>query len=423
MNPKTIVFLLSLVAYPAVSAGVLIRVASDSTDFSATTSVLRIFIDCTDCDKEYLRNNTTFVDHVRDPNLAQVHLHITNEQTASRGLAYKLDFIGRDDFEGQDLNLAYAAAQSYTDSRIRDDLLKIIHMGLSPYLSQTTSLDDIEVEITTAAKGISEGEANDPWNAWIFSLESTGEYDGEESTSDLELRNTVRAERITDDWKIMAHIHHDLEIESFKENSKTVTSTLRSLNYHGSMTRSMGNHISIGAFTEAVSSSYRNINLGYSITPAIEYNFFPWSESDVRMLTIAYTAGFRAFDYNEITIYDKTSEALLFEQLSLDMRLIRPWGELEIGLEGSHYIKDFEMNKLEFDFKTAYRITKGLALTLRFDRTSIHDQLNLAAEEATDEEIYLRRKQLATTFDIEINFGIEYTFGSIYNNIVNRRLD
>jgi hypothetical protein len=51
----------------------------------------------------------------------------------------------------------------------------------------------------------------------------------------------------------------------------------------------------------------------------------------------------------------------------------------------------------------------------------INDQLYLPAEGATDEEILLRRRQLATSYRYRLSIGASYTFGSIFNNVVNTR--
>ena len=51
----------------------------------------------------------------------------------------------------------------------------------------------------------------------------------------------------------------------------------------------------------------------------------------------------------------------------------------------------------------------------------IHDQLGLVKAGATPEEVLLRRKELATQFEYFTMFGLSFTFGSIYNNVVNPR--
>jgi hypothetical protein len=50
-----------------------------------------------------------------------------------------------------------------------------------------------------------------------------------------------------------------------------------------------------------------------------------------------------------------------------------------------------------------------------------NDQIALPAEGVTDEEALLRLRQRATGFEFNVGVGLSYSFGSIYNNIVNPR--
>ena len=54
-----------------------------------------------------------------------------------------------------------------------------------------------------------------------------------------------------------------------------------------------------------------------------------------------------------------------------------------------------------------------------FSRT--RDQIYLPRGQASTEEILLRQRQLATGYQYFVNFGVSYSFGSIFNNIVNPR--
>jgi hypothetical protein len=51
----------------------------------------------------------------------------------------------------------------------------------------------------------------------------------------------------------------------------------------------------------------------------------------------------------------------------------------------------------------------------------VRDQIYLPKEDLSDEEILLERRQLATDSRYRVSFGFSYTFGSIFNNIVNPR--
>jgi hypothetical protein len=56
---------------------------------------LRVFLDCQwECDFDYLRREITFVDHVRDPQSADIHVLVTTEPTGGGGMRWNLQFIG-----------------------------------------------------------------------------------------------------------------------------------------------------------------------------------------------------------------------------------------------------------------------------------------------------------------------------------------
>ena len=53
----------------------------------------------------------------------------------------------------------------------------------------------------------------------------------------------------------------------------------------------------------------------------------------------------------------------------------------------------------------------------------MRDQLFLPRRGASDEEVLLRQRDLDTDFDYALNVNLRFTFGSIFNNIVNPRFD
>jgi hypothetical protein len=91
-------------------------------------------------------------------------------------------------------------------------------------------------------------------------------------------------------------------------------------------------------------------------------------------------------------------------------------------IEGSHYFHDFSKNRVEVYSQLRLRVTRGLSLRVTGRAELIHDQLNLPSAGASLEEILLSRKQLETAYLYSVSVGIGYTFGSIFNNVVNTRL-
>jgi len=186
--------------------------------------------------------------------------------------------------------------------------------------------------------------------------------------------------------------------------------------------KSLGEHWSAGVQFDISSSTYRNTKLNYQVFPSVEYNIFPYSESTRRQLRILYGAGYNYTKYNDSTIYDKIEDKLFQQQLKIAFQVQQKWGSVNISLEGSNYFYDFEKNRLELEGSFRIRIVKGLSLEIYGGVARIRDQLSLVkGEEATAEEVYLRLRELATGYNIDGGLSITYTFGSIYNNIVNPR--
>ena len=69
------------------------------------------------------------------------------------------------------------------------------------------------------------------------------------------------------------------------------------------------------------------------------------------------------------------------------------------------------------------RIVRGLSFNFFGSISRVRDQVFLPRRGATDEDVLLRQRQLATDFDYNFRISLRFTFGSIFNNIVNPRFD
>jgi hypothetical protein len=69
------------------------------------------YIDCRRCDFDFIRTELNFVNYVRDPELADVHVFVTDEQTGGGGREYQFSFIGRRRFEGTSYTLRHHIGQ------------------------------------------------------------------------------------------------------------------------------------------------------------------------------------------------------------------------------------------------------------------------------------------------------------------------
>jgi len=114
-------------------------------------------------------------------------------------------------------------------------------------------------------------------------------------------------------------------------------------------------------------------------------------------------------------------EGLVSQALSVDFTHIRPWGSITTSVSGSSYFHDFQKNYLQLFGEVSFRLIEGLSLNASGSVARVHNQLSLRKGTATEQEIVARQRELATSYNYWASVGISYTFGSIYNNIVNAR--
>ena len=382
-----------------------------------------LFLDCRDlgCEPDFYRQEIPFVDHVRDRTAADVHLLITRQQTGGGGNAYTLAFYGQRKFDGLSDTLTLVVPQGSTEDERRRALARRVRLGLARYLARTPEGEQAAVTLALPGRSATPRATRDPWNAWVFETEAQVYLERERSSSVTELDFDVRADRITERWKTRMRIGEDYSDESFDIDGERVTSVRRDFSGSLLQVRSLGRHWSAGIRLGAGSSTFRNQRLGVVIAPAVEYDLYPYEEATRRQLYIQYAVGGRFFRYEDTTVYFKTRETLPFESLHLSYMQKQTWGSLQAQVAGYHFLHDLGKSRLNFNAGANLRIVKGLAFQFSGRYAVIHDQLYLPKGDLTREEVLLRQTQLATGYQASVFAGLSYTFGSVFNNIVNPR--
>mgnify|MGYP003645766062 CR=1 FL=1 len=385
------------------------------------TSKIKIYLDCNDCNANFFRHNLEFIDFVRDPKLAGIHLFVTAQGTGSNGTEYTINFIGSNQFSDINYKLKTLSTQDDTEIVKWERLLKLIDIGLLPYLTKTSDLSEIEIEHHTKINSEPEQEM-DPWNYWIFRIEMGTEFQGEKTKKEYDLSGAFKADRITDMYKFKSELSYDLNKKIYNDDGEQIKISKEEAQLESRFIYSINPKWSIGVFGKVYTSTYLNIHRATNLQPAIEYNIFPWDKSDNKVFTFAYHLKANYFKYDEITIYDKYEEWLTAEALRVSLILRQPWGTIESDLEASHYFHDFSKNKLSFDTDISVRVARGLSFFVQLEADLIHDQLYLPAGEISRDDVLLQQRKLASNFEQSWEVGIRYTFGTNYNNIVNQRL-
>ncbi len=379
---------------------------------------LRIFIDCSRCDMNYIRDEVPYVNYVRDVKEAQLYILETREKTGSGGNKYTYAFVGQQEFGGINDTLYYSSRPDDTRDYQRIWRTQMIKMGLMPYVAKTPLYSEVLIDPT---ERVEREVVEDQWNNWVFELEFEPEFEGEESFRELELNNSISASKITHDWKLELDFDYRYTRTKYTYDDTLYTNDKSYQGLEMLVVKSLGEHWSAGLRAEQLSSSYTNIDFALDIMPSLEYNIFPYSKSTHRQLRFLYGIGSSWRMYNDSTIYDKTEELLWQQQLEIAYQVQEKWGSVNVSLRGSNFFHDFSKNRVELGGYFSIRILKGLSLRVRGSVGRINDQLSLVKGEASEAEILLQLQELQTSYNLEGGLGLTYTFGSIYNNIVNPR--
>jgi hypothetical protein len=420
----TLVLLALSVTLPGTVLGQAARDSAQGPD-----EALRVFMDCRSwyCDFDHFRREITFVNYVRDRRDADVHVLVTTRGTGSGGQEFTIEFVGQGAFDSVDDTLFYFSSDTDVEDEVRAGLTHTLKLGLVRYVARLPMAGRLDVTYAAAdTLALTSGAqaVEDPWNFWIFRIRAGGDFGGEERQSYFSTNGSFSANRTTEEWKIRlsASGWYSEDNYEFSDGSKT-KSVFRSYSSRAFVVNSLSDHWSVGGHVQASVSTYRNTDLAIEIGPALEYNIFPYSESTHRALTFMLGVFLDYFDYNEITIFDKTSETRPSGVLDIDYSVRQTFGTIGVGFGAFAYLDKPEQHSFDLRGRLNIRLVRGLELNVNGGVERIKDQIHLAREGATDEEVLLQRKELGTDWRYRLGLSLSYTFGSIFNNVVNPRFD
>ncbi len=393
---------------------------------SSKVDNLRVFIDCQSyCDTDYIKREITFVDYVNDRFQANVFVLITSQTTGSGGREYKLQFEGQEKYQGMNDEKTYIRQATATDDENRKEAVEKIKLGLLPYLLKTDKAKDLIISFkeNETKSEIATSPSEDPWNFWVFNTSLRGSFSGDKNYSSNRMNSEVSASRVTDKLKTNFSLNANQSKNRFGQGDEEFSYKNESYGFSNTTVWSLSNKLSAGGYLNAQRSDYSNYDLDLAVMPAIEYNFFPYSESNNRYLGLMYRVGPRYFNYKEETIYSETEELRVQQSISLDLSYNQKWGQLSGSTSYSHYFHDLSKKKLEFSGFADVRLFKGFSFNVGGYYAIQHDLLNIIKGTVTDQDLLTRRRQLNSNYNFFFHFGVRYRFGSLFNNVVNPRFN
>jgi hypothetical protein len=390
---------------------------------ATTAPAVRVHLTCEGCDTA-LKSAVTFVEYVTDRAQATVEVAVEPQPVDADTRTWRLTFTGRGPFANQDRRLSVTLPAAATPAEVNAGLSRIFKFGLVEYAVKSDSGPHLDVSFQTpeageqaAAKG-----TKDPWNYWVFYVSASSDRYGEVSQSSSYYSTSGSANRTTEAWKIRLGAYRSASRSRFMvSEDETFRTKEGDWNLDSLVVKSLGPHWSAGFTSSLTSSTYSNQQLTANFNPAIEYDIFPYSESSQRSLTIQYSVGVSRYKYAQLTLFDKLEETMPKHNLAVSVGFRQPWGTAGGGANFSQALNELKFNRLSLNGSLNVRIFKGFSVNASGSFSRIRDQFYLEKIEATEEEILLRLRQLATGHRYSINFGVSYSFGSLSNATVNPR--
>src|SRR5688572_11145743 len=136
---------------------------------STQAGPLSVFLDCNDCDTQYIRTEIAYVDWVRDRTAADVHVLVTTQDAGGGGEAFTMAFIGLRAYAGRGDTLTFTTNANMTDDEERQGLTRTLALGLVQFVARTPGAQSLRVTMRPTvganAPGTQTMPASDPWKA------------------------------------------------------------------------------------------------------------------------------------------------------------------------------------------------------------------------------------------------------------------
>jgi hypothetical protein len=368
---------------------------------------------------DFIKKEITFINYVRDLKEADVYLILAYEETGSGGETITVFYTGQGKYSGMKDTVKIATSPDDTEDVMRKKTVNALKMGFMRFMLKTPLAEFFDIKFTKPVKEIIE---TDKWNSWVFRTGLSGSFNGEKRYQSLYLSGNASANRVTEKSKFLSSVNASWSKQKYEMSDSSVQyDYTRSYGINIYDAKSLNDHWSAGFSAGLSASSYGYYDTQFRITPALEYDIYPYSESTRRQLRIMYEIGYLYNNYSDTTIYNKLQEHLGLHRLSASWEVVQKWGNADFTMRWTNYFHDWTKNNLSANLYMSVRIFKGMNINFSGSVSMVNDQLSLPKAGVSDFDILTRRRMTETKIEYYGYFGFTYTFGSIYNNAVNPR--
>ena len=354
---------------------------------------LKAYLDCR-CDQNYLKQQTSFLDHVRDQNLADIEIFILDVRNPTGTRSFEIKIDGNNEYQEISSSVLVSGYANDTSSTLRDKLLNKLKLALVPFLDKANYNLNVDVDSNFDDLTVND----DKWKNWVFELSGSYNDDKEETRKTNRYELEFEVDKLTPDWRIGMEIKRNESKGKYFSNDDVYTSSRKTTSFSGRVVKSVSDHFSAGVFLGAYQNTYENIDLNRYIAPAIEYSFYPYRDVLSKEITLAYRIGVGKRNYIEKTIYGYEKQKLSSQTLSLNIRFRQKWGNISSYLNATQFLNDGTKKRFSLRSDLDLRVFEGLAVRFSGNINLIREQYSLAAVSNSIEELLLQQRQIATDY-------------------------
>lgn len=402
-------------------------------------SEINLFLDCGGCDMNFIKTEINYINFVPDRFSANVYILPGSQSTGSGGEQITLFIYGQKEFEGLDDTLKLYRTSVETEAEFRIKVVKYLKMALVRYIARTDLNEQLNISMKSKDSNNKESfklvEKNkDKWNYWVYNVGISGNFNNDDVSKFSKFSGSVDASRVTE--KMKCYFFANLNSSQRKYIFDGVESKFPNTGYglNATFVKSINSHWSAGGYGNYQYSTFSNFKKRIAFEPAIEYSFYKYADAVKKSITFFYKIGPSHNEYIDSGYYDSPAHLLWSQSLSLRMAFTQKWGTLNFSATGNGFLNDFYLNnskingysirQVSISCNLNIRIIKGLSANV-YSVAEFTEGIypNITRTAFTRDELLTNTRQYPTSKFLYCYFGLNYRFGSIYNNIVNPRFD
>jgi hypothetical protein len=385
-------------------------------------TIPKVFLNCNFCDQDFYKNEIAYLVFVRDQRLADFTVLFRVIQTGSGGEEYSLEFVGKNGYEGIAVNEKFNSTPNMSQNDVREGLLAALKRGSLHYLIRSPLAANIDYKVDGLNSEQTTDSIRDKWNLWIFNVNTNMYGNGQEYTRNLSLGASISANRTSEKNLFEAGFWYNNNSAVYEiEGQEPLRYSIRQFGAYNQDAITLGDHWAVGYSADFYSSTVTNMKSSIAFNPAVEYNIFPYIESTKRQFRFNYKVGLQHVDYVSPTYRNQMNDLFLSQSFSARYRLVKNWGNVGVGVGFKHLYDQEHFYNVNFSPSISWNIFKGFNFNVQGNYSIVKDQFFLKMDEVSSEEILTGQIQLKSAYNFFVFMGISYSFGSIYNNVVNVR--